>query len=150
MIEALPARPAVERTGDAGLPIGDVVVLANECRAVAVLPQYLRNHSSTCRDLTAVTGVGVAQLGDSAGTCGVMIAAGEQCRSRRRTESRCVKARVAEPACRHAVEIGRRDQPPKSTPLAEAGVVDEDDKDIRCASGAFTSGILSGLESLYV
>src|SRR4029077_4542214 len=62
VIKALQARPAIERTGDTCLPIGDVGVLADERRAITVLAQDLGEHAGALRDLSAVARVSIAYL----------------------------------------------------------------------------------------
>ena len=107
-------------TGDAGLPVGNGVVLADESRAVPVLTQNLGDHSGAWRNLAAVIRVAVANLRDDAGTDGVMVAARQQRSPGRRAQRRRVKPRVAQAACRQSVEIARWDQVAESAPLAVA------------------------------
>ena len=130
MIEALQSGPAVERAGDAGLPVGNVVVLAEEGGAVAVLAQDFRDHRLALGNLPAVAGIAAAEFRDDAGARRVVVAPGQQRRARRRAERGRVKARVAEAVLREAVEIGRRNLPAERAPLAEAGIVDQDEQDV--------------------
>ena len=130
VVEPLHGRPAIERPGDAGLPVGDVVVLADERGAVAVLAQGLRHHRAALGDLAGVAGEAVAELGDVSGRTAVVVAPGQQRRTRGRTERGGVKAGVAQAALRQAVEVGRRHQTAERPPLTEAAVVDHDQQHI--------------------
>src|SRR5499427_3436380 len=105
VIEALHGGPAVERSGDARLPVGDVVVLADERGAVPTLPQNLSEHRRALGNLTAVAGIAVALLRDDAGARRMMIASGEQRCARRGAQGSGVEARVAQAHLRETIEI---------------------------------------------
>src|SRR5262249_19529934 len=77
VVKSLHVWPAVERAGDAGLPVGDVVVLAEERGAVAVLADDLRYHRTALGNLPGVAGEAAAEFGDATGGRGVMVAARE-------------------------------------------------------------------------
>src|SRR5262249_38911923 len=119
VVKALEVRPAVERAGDAGFPVGDVVVLAEEGRAVAVLADDLRNHRTTPRNLPGVAGEAATKLGDATGGRGVVVAARKQGRPRRRAKRGRVEAGVPEAVFGQLVQVGCRDLPPEGAPLAE-------------------------------
>src|SRR5262249_4176756 len=63
MVKSLHPGPAVERAGDARLPVSDVVVLAEERGAVPILADDLRDHRATLRHLTGVAGEAAAEFG---------------------------------------------------------------------------------------
>src|SRR5262249_48302388 len=79
VVKSLPVRPAVERARDAGFPVGDIVVLAKPCGAVAVLADDLRHHRTALWHLPGVAGEAAAEFGDAAGGNGMVIAARKQC-----------------------------------------------------------------------
>src|SRR5262249_14650592 len=119
-----------KRTGDAGFPVGDVVVLAEESSAVTVLADNLRDHRTTPRHLPGVAGEAASELGDAAGGRGVMVSAGEDCRPRRRAEGGRVVAGVLEAVPGELVEVWRRNLPAEGAPLTEAAIVDQDEEDV--------------------
>ena len=135
VVEPLHRRPAVEGARDAGLPVGDVVVLAEERGAVAVLAQRLRHHGAALGDLAGVAGEAVAELGDVAGGGAVVVAPSQEGGARRRAERGGVEARVTQAPLGQAVEVGRRDLAAEGPPLAEAAVVDDDQQDVGRAGG---------------
>src|SRR5439155_22245787 len=113
----------------AGLPIGDIVILSDECGAVAALAQNLREHRSVLGNLPAVTRIAVANLRDHAGPGGMVVASGEQGGARGRAERGGMEARVAQAHLRHAIEVRRGNLSSKGSPLSESRVVDQDDQD---------------------
>ena len=135
VVEAQPARPAIERPDLARLPVGRVVVLAEPRGGVAVLPQHLGDRADVLADDAGVAVVAGGGLGDHAVAGRVVIASGEQRGPRRRAERRRVEARVAQPVGRHAVERRRRHLPAERAELTVAGVVDQDVDDVRRALG---------------
>ena len=130
MIEALQSRPAVERSRDAGLPIRDIVVLAEERGAVAVLAEDFRAHRLALGNLPGVARKAAAQFGDDAGARRVVIATRQQGGARGRAKRSGVKPRVTQAFFGEPVEIRGRNLSAERAPLAEAEVVDEDEKDI--------------------
>jgi hypothetical protein len=67
----------VVRAGDARIPVGNVVILADECGA-ATLTQDLGEHRGALGNLPAISRVAVAHFRNDSGTGGVVVAAGEQ------------------------------------------------------------------------
>ena len=65
----------------------------------------------------------------------MLVAAGEHGRARRRADRRHVEAVVAKPLVRHAGVVRRVDRPAERARVAEAGVVDEDEQDVRGVLG---------------
>src|SRR5439155_9579193 len=96
VIEPLQARPPVEWPGNARLPIGDVVILPDECGAVAALAQDLREHCRVPGNLPAVSRVAVAHLRDDAGPGGMVVPPREQGGAGGGAERRSMEARVAQ------------------------------------------------------
>ena len=136
VIEALQARPPVEWSGDTRLPIGDVVILSDECGAVPALAQNLREHRRVLGNLPAVTRIAVANLRDHAGPGGMVVASGEQGGAGGRAERRGMEARVAQAHFRHAIEVRRGNLSSKGSPLSESRVVDQDDQHVRRPGGS--------------
>src|SRR6185503_653297 len=117
VVEALQAGPAVEGSGDARLPVGNVVVLADEGGAVAALSQDLGEHRRVLGNLPAVSRVAVSHLRDDTGPGGMVVAPGEQCRAARGAQRGGMEARIAQAHLRYTVQIWRRDLPSKRAPL---------------------------------
>src|SRR6267142_4181478 len=69
VIEALQAGPAIEWPCNAGFPVSNVVVLADECCAVATLAQNFGEHTGAFGNLPAVSRISVADLGDYSRSC---------------------------------------------------------------------------------
>src|SRR5262249_26819248 len=130
----LQSGPAVVRAGNARLPIGNVVVLADESGAVPVLAQGLGDHRAALWDLTAIARIRIAEFGDDTRSNRMMVSSGQQCGACRRTQRCRVKARVAQAGLGEAVEVGGCDLTAKGTPLPKAAVIDQHDQNI---GGAF-------------
>src|SRR5262249_56920468 len=78
VVEPLETRPPIERAGDTRLPIRDVVVLADESRAVAALTQDLREHRRALGNPPAVPGKRIPNLRDDAGAGRMVVASTDQ------------------------------------------------------------------------
>ena len=78
IVEAHVGRPVVERPGGGGLVVGDVVVLAEPGRGVAVLVQNLGDGGGAVGDEPAVPGIAAGNFLDDAGADAVVVAPGEQ------------------------------------------------------------------------
>ncbi len=133
VVEPLAVRPPVEWPRHAGLPVRDIVVLAEEGGAVTVLAQHLRAHRAALGDLAGVAGEAVAELGDDPGSAAVVVAPGQQRRARRGAEGRRVETGVAQARLRQPVEVGRGDLSAERRPLSEAAIVDDDEQHVRRA-----------------
>src|SRR5262245_59009916 len=94
VVETLQARPTVKGPGDAGFPVGDVMVLADEGGAVTALPQNLGEHRRALRDLPAISRIAITLLGDDAGAGRMMVAPGEERGAAWRAERGRVETRV--------------------------------------------------------
>ena len=135
VVEAESVGPVVERPGGAGLPCRSVVVLADPRGHVAVLPQHFADGAAASRQNARVTVVAGRDLGDAGECGGVMIAAGDECGPRRAAEGGGVEAVVAKAFGGEAVHSRRRDAAAEGAELAEAAVVDQDEKDVWRAFG---------------
>jgi len=88
ILEAHPARPLVEGSGQTVLSARSVVVLAEPRRGIAVLLEYFADGRILAPNDGVVPGVSGGLFGDDAEAHGVMAAASDQCRSRGRAERR--------------------------------------------------------------
>src|SRR5215469_9458664 len=123
MIETLLSGPAIERPRHAGLPIGDIVILAKKGGAVSILSQDLRHHCCGLRNLAGVSGERISQLCDGSRSRRVMISARKQSSTRWGTERRSMKTDVPQTRFCKAVQVRGRNLSAESTPLPEAAVV---------------------------
>src|SRR5207237_7328546 len=89
-----PVRPAIERAGRALLVIRRQVPLPERRRAVAVLLKRSWKRGAVLREEARVAGKPGRQLADRSKPHRVMVATGEQRRSRRRAQRRDVEAVV--------------------------------------------------------
>src|SRR5262249_35843220 len=137
VIESLQSWPAIERAGNTLLPIGDIVVLAEESRAIAVLPNDLRNHRAASRNRSGVPWATTTELGDATGSRRMMIATSQQRRARRRTKSRRMETRILKSPRRQLVEIRSWYLATESSPLSEATIINQDNQNVRCTSRRF-------------
>src|SRR5258707_9818895 len=83
VIETLQRWPAVERAGDAGFPVGNLMILTNVFRAVAVLTQDFRDHRSALGNLAGIARIGIREFRDNSHAYGMMIATGQERGTRR-------------------------------------------------------------------
>src|SRR5205823_12383946 len=107
------------------LPIGDVVILSDECGAVAALAQSLREPRRVAGNLHAVSRVAVAHRRDDAGPGGMVVAPREQGGAGGGAERRGMEARVAQAHLRDPIEVRRGDLSSKGAPLSVSRVVDQ-------------------------
>jgi hypothetical protein len=135
VLEAKLGGPEVVGPGLAGVPVGNVVVLAVPGGVVAVLLEHFGEGAGALRHERVIAGIAGAHLHDDAGGGGVVVAPREQRRARGRAESRGVELRVVQPRLGHPVQCGRGNRPTEGAGRAEAGVVDENEQNIRRALG---------------
>ena len=135
MVEAPGVRPAVEGAGHALHVVGSQVPLAEAPGAVAVALQHAHERRAVLGARGGVAREGARELADRTEAHGVVVAAGEQRRARRRAERRHVEVVVGEAGLGDARHGGRVDGPAERARVAEAGVVDEDEQDVGGALG---------------
>src|SRR5262245_11714923 len=104
VLEAKSGGPKVERAGSTRLPGGDIVILAKPPSAVAILPEHLADRSAALGHYRVVARITQAAFHNHAGVGVVVIAAGDQCGARRRTQPRRMEAVVLEAAASKFVE----------------------------------------------
>ncbi len=140
-LEAPAERPAVVRPGGGLLVARRQMPLPDHERAVAVVEQRLREHSVLERHHAVIAGIARCELRDARHSVGVMVAAGHDARPARRAERRRVHVVVAQPFGGDAVQVRRADRAAVAAQLAESGVVEHDEQDVRRAlGGAHRSG----------
>ncbi len=132
-LETAPQGPAVVGTGGSLEDARRQVPLADHVRAVAVLQQHLREHPVLERHDPVVAGVAGRELGDAGHAVAVVVPPGDDAGAARRTERCRVHVVEAEPFGRERVEVRRGDRAPVAPELAEPGVVENDEQDIRGA-----------------
>ncbi len=133
VVEAVPGRPAVERTHRRRLVGRRVVPLAEGGRLVAVMPQHLGHRRRSLRDHAGVAIPIHRALGDRAVADALVVAAGEQRRPRRRADRRRVERVVGDALVREAAQRRRVHLAAERRRLAEADVVEQDDQHVRRA-----------------
>ena len=135
ILEAHAARPLIERTHQAVFVARRVVVLAEPGRRVAVLLHDLADGRVVASDDGVVSRIARGLLGNHAESHGVMVASGEQRRSRRRAERGGVELRIAKAGLRNPVQRRRRDHTAERARDAVALVVRHDEQDVGRALG---------------
>jgi hypothetical protein len=132
-IEPAPERPAVEWTRGTGLGQRRDVPFAEHVVAVAVRPQHLGDGAGFACDLAAIARIAAVEIGEAADADGVMIASGQQCRTRRRAHRRGVEAGIAQARRRESIDGRRRDRRTVAAEIREADIVEQNDEDVRRA-----------------
>ena len=135
VLEAPAGGPPVERSARSLLPVGRQVPLAEGGRVVAVVAQDPRQRRAIAGQRGGVARVAAGELADRAEADGMAVAAGEQGRPRRRADGRHVEAVVADAALGHPGVVRCLDRAAERARVAEAGVVDEHEQDVRRAIG---------------
>src|SRR5919112_1403997 len=133
VVEAPGVGPQVERACGTLLLVGRHVPLAEGTGTVAVHLQDLRDRRRALGACRGVAGPTTGELADRAEANGMVVASCKQGRPRRRAQRRHVEPVVLETALRHTGEVRRIDRSAESAGIPEAGVVDEDEEDVRCA-----------------
>src|SRR5215831_19597893 len=105
--------------------------LAERVRVVPVLLEDFRKHSVFEWDVAVASGIARRPFGNAGHAVGVMIAPREHARARRRAKRRGVHVVVAEPISGERVQIRSVDWTPVAPKMAEAGVVQDYEQDIR-------------------
>ena len=133
IVEPHVGRPAVERAGGGGLVVGDVVVLAEPGRGVAVLVQDLGDGGGAVGNEPAVPGIAAGNFLDDAGADAVVVAPGQQRGARRRAEGGGVEGAVAQPVLRQPLQRRALDRPAEGAQPAEPDVIEQHQQDVRRA-----------------
>ena len=150
MVEPLVRRPAVERPRGAGLPFRREMPLAERGGGIAILAEDLRHERATLRDDAGISRIARGEVGDDTHAGGMMIPSGEQGRARGRAHGGHMKAGVPKPARGEPVQSGSRDQAAERARLPVAGIVEQNEQDVRGIGRALLQRKLPGTEVLYV
>ena len=132
-LEAAPERPSVIGAGGADLFGRRQVPLADAVGGVALLQQHFGQKPVLERDRAIAAGIAGRSFGDAGHRIGVMIAAGQHAGPRGRTERRGMHVGEEQAVLGQPVDVGRVDRRAVAAELSEAGVVDDDEKDVRRA-----------------
>ena len=132
-LEPAAERPAVERARRGVVLRRRQVPLAEAERVVAVLEQHLGQHPVLERHAPVVAGVAGRQLHDARDAVGVVVAAGQDARPRRRAQRRGVHVRVAQALRGDAIDVGRLDEPAEARQLAVSDIVEHEEEHVRGA-----------------
>ena len=132
-LEAAPQRPAVIRTGRADLLGWRQVPFADGIGRITLLQQRLRQKPVLEGYRAIAAGIAGRSLGDARHRVRVMVAPGQDARARWRTERRRVHVVEQETVLGELVDVRRRDRRAEAAELAEAGVIDDDEENVRRA-----------------
>ena len=132
-LEAAPERPPVERARAGFLVARRQVVFPDHERAVAVLEEHLGQEAVLERDHSVVPGIAARQFRDGGHRVAVVVAAGDDARTARRTQRRRVHVAVPQAVSRERVETGGLDRAAVTAQLAEPRVIQHDEQHIRRA-----------------
>ncbi|GAA0000873.1 hypothetical protein BRDID11002_08730 [Bradyrhizobium diazoefficiens] len=132
-IKTTPERPAVERAGGAALGQRGDVPLADHVVAIAVHPQHLGERPRLARDLAAIAGIAGIEIGKAPDADRMVVAPGEQRRTRRRAHRRGVEAGIAQALRSEPVDGRRLDGRSVAAEIGEADIVEQHDEDVRRA-----------------
>ena len=135
VIEPEPGRPAVERPGEPLLVIRSQMPLPEPSRQIAVLLEDARKRRAIARDGRVVPRERTRELAHHAEADPVVVAPRQQRRPGRRAQRRDVKAVVAQPVLRQPGVVRGLDRTAERARVAEAGVVDQNEKHIRRTLG---------------
>ena len=133
VLEPQPARPLLVRARGAVLKCGDVVVLAEPRRRESVFLEDLADRCVFRPDDGIVAGIARRQFADDAVSNRMMVAPGDQRRSRGRAQRRRVEFRVAQSSLGDAVHGRGRDRAAERTRHAVTLVIGHDQQHIRRA-----------------
>ena len=131
VVEAPAVRPTVERSCRALLPVRCEVPLAERGRAVAVVSEDPWQRRAIPRKDRGIAGEPTRELTDRAEPHRVVVPAGEERGTRRGAQRRHVEPVVAQPALGHPCVVRRLDRAPEGAGIAEPGVVDQHEQDVR-------------------
>ena len=129
-IEAAAKRPTVERAGRARLGKRRHVPLAQHVVAIAVRSQHLGDGAGFLGDLAAVARKSGIEIGEAADAHRMMVAAGQQRRTRGRAHGRRMEAGVAQATLGNRIHRGCGDRRAVAAEVGEADIVEQDDQDV--------------------
>src|SRR5262249_27385883 len=127
ILEAQPSGPKVEGAGLTRLPVGHVVILAKPRGVPTVLLEHLRHRPAALRHYRVVSGEPRPELRDHTRGARVMVASGDQRRTRRRAKCCGVESVKSQAGLRQLVERRCGYRPAECTARAEAHVIGQDE-----------------------
>ena len=130
-LEPAAERPAVQRTGWGVLFRGRQVPLAEAERVVALRDEHLGQHAVGRRHPPVVTREPRGQFLNAGDAAGMVVAAGQNARPRRRTQRGRVHVRVAQARVRDAIDVRRVDKPAEAIELPVTDVVEHEEQHVR-------------------
>lgn len=123
VLEAEAGRPEIEGASLAGLPIGDVVVLAEPGGVPTILFEDLADGAAAFRHERVVAGIAGAHLGDNTSAGCVVVSPADERRAGWRAKGGSVKAVVTQTGLREFVKYGRGNGSAKGGRCAKADVI---------------------------
>ena len=129
-LEPAAQRPAVVGSGRRKLGGRREVPLAHGISVVAVLEQHLRQEAVLERDVAVAAGKAGGAFGDARHGVGMVVAAGQDARARRRTERRGVHVVEEQAVLGQGVDVRRFNGAAVTAHLAETCIVLHDEKDV--------------------
>ncbi len=127
IVLAQTCRPAIERANNARFLIRHVMDLAQPGGVIAVFAQDSGDRGRRRRNHRGLAGEACRPFGKETGSAVVMVAAGQQRRTRRTADSRRMEAIVAQPVFGQLVQRWRGHRSAECADLPEAHIVDQDD-----------------------
>ena len=140
VIEAPRFRPMVERARGTLHVVRSEMPLAEPAGDVTVLLQDPRERRAAPGLGGGVAGERAGILGDRTKAHPVLVPSGQKRRTGRRAHRRDVEAVVGQAHLRHARQVGRANRAAEGVRSTEAGVVDDDQQDVRRTVRRFRSG----------
>ena len=131
VVKSPAVRPPPERPGRALLAVGGQVPLAERRGAVPVLRQDPRPRRAITRNRRRVTGEPAGELTNRAEADRMVIPAGQQRRPGRRAQRGDMEPVVPQPPVSHPRVIRGVDRPAERAGVAEPGIIDQHQQDIR-------------------
>ena len=137
VLEAKSNRPEIKRTGLAGVPVRDVVVLTKPGRVVTIQLEDVAESALGLRDQRVVSGIADPYLHDASCGDAVVVSARKKSRSRGRAESGGMKVVVSKSSFGNSIHRRCWDWTTKRTARTESNVISQDYKYVRCAFWRF-------------
>ncbi|MHC2402170.1 hypothetical protein ACVMGC_006714 [Bradyrhizobium barranii subsp. barranii] len=135
IFKAYAGRPLIERSGLARLVFRSIVVLAEPRGVVAIVPEDASNRGLVLGDDAVIARIAGRLFGNDTVASRMMIAAGDQCRTGRRTQRRRMEVGITQAVLRDPIERRGRDHSAERRRHAVAGIVGDDQKNVRRAFG---------------
>ncbi len=139
-VEPALARPLVVGAGGRRVLHAAQVPLAEGEGGVALLSEHLGHGGGVVGDVAPHVGVAAVEVGEGPHPDGVVVPAGEQRRPGRGAQGGDVEVRVAQTSRGQTVDVRRGELGSVAAEVGEAGVVEQDDHDVRCRVARMRGG----------